>query len=85
MRGTCSTSPRPTRNAQDVNGTSRTGYGEPLVSVRGVCEALNVSRQTVYRLVAEGELPVVKIRDRSLFRLRDVEALVERSTRRTAP
>jgi excisionase family DNA binding protein len=65
--------------------TTRTPYsGERLLSIRAVCDWLGVSRQSVYRLVTDGSLPVVKIRDRRLFRPSDVEALIERSTRRTA-
>jgi excisionase family DNA binding protein len=64
-----------------VNETLRIpGYDERLLSVVEVAKLLGVSRPTVYRLVIDGELPVVKIRDRTLFRPTDVEALVERST-----
>jgi excisionase family DNA binding protein len=67
-----------------MTGTTRTPYnGERLMSVRAVCDLLGVSRQSVYRLVAKGSLPVVKIHDRTLFRPRDVEALIERSTQTT--
>lgn len=58
-----------------------TEYVERLLSVRQVCDLLGVSRPSIYRLMGSGELPVVKIGDRSLFRPRDVEALVDRSTR----
>jgi excisionase family DNA binding protein len=69
-----------------MTGTTRTPYsGERLLSVRAVCDRLGVSRQSVYRLVADGSLPVVKILDRTLFRPSDVEALIERSTRPKAP
>src|SRR5947207_12137493 len=69
----------------DMTGTTRTPYnGERLLSVRAVSDRLGVSRQSVYRLVAKGSLPVVKIHDRTLFRPSDVEALIGRSTRRTA-
>jgi len=53
--------------------------------VRAVSDQLGVSRQSIYRLVADGSLPVVKIHDRTLFRPSDVAALVERSTRRATP
>jgi excisionase family DNA binding protein len=58
-----------------------TGYVEPLLSVSQVSAALGVSRPSLYRLTSAGELPVVKIGDRSLFRPRDVEALIDRSTK----
>jgi hypothetical protein len=35
----------------------------------------------IYRLIGVGELPVVKIGDRTLFRLGDIEALIARSVR----
>jgi excisionase family DNA binding protein len=63
-----------------MTGTTRTHYNdERLLSVRAVCDRLSVSRQSVYRLVADGSLPVVKIRDRTLFRPSDIEALIERT------
>jgi excisionase family DNA binding protein len=52
---------------------------ERLRSVREVCDLLGVSRPTVQRLVTRGELPVVKLGDRSLFRPADIVALIERS------
>jgi excisionase family DNA binding protein len=54
---------------------------ERLRNMREVCHLLGVSRMTVQRLVARGELPVVKLGDRSLFRPADIDALVERSRR----
>jgi excisionase family DNA binding protein len=66
-----------------MTGTTRTPYnGERLLSVRAVCDRLGVSRQSVYRLVADGSLTVVKIRDRTLFRPADIDALIERSRSR---
>lgn len=41
-----------------------------------------ISSATVYRLVARGDLAIVKIGARTLFRAEDVEELVERSLRR---
>jgi excisionase family DNA binding protein len=49
-----------------------------LLTSRQVAGILSVSRPTVYRLVAVGELPVVKIGAATRFRPRDVDALVER-------
>jgi excisionase family DNA binding protein len=54
---------------------------ERLRNVREVAGLLGVSRMTVQRLVARGDLPVVKIGDRSLFRPADIDALIERSRR----
>jgi excisionase family DNA binding protein len=58
------------------------GYEQRLLSVVEVGALLGVSRPTVHRLVSSGQLAVVKIGDRTLFRPRDVQALIERSTRR---
>jgi hypothetical protein len=43
-----------------------------------------ISAQTLHRLVRDRELVIFKIRRRSFLRRVDREALVERSTRRTA-
>jgi len=40
---------------------------------------------TLYALVAEGALPLVKIRRRSFIRAEDVEALIERNLRVAVP
>jgi excisionase family DNA binding protein len=53
-----------------------------LVGIREAAETLGVSTQTLYRLIGRGELSVVKIGDRTLFRLDDLEAFIEQSTRR---
>jgi excisionase family DNA binding protein len=53
-----------------------------LLSVTEACEALNVSRQLLYRMIGAGELPVVKIGDRTLFRPGDIETFIARSTKR---
>jgi excisionase family DNA binding protein len=44
-----------------------------------------ISAQTLYRLIADEQLAIVKIRRRTFIRRSDVDALIERSTRRTAP
>jgi excisionase family DNA binding protein len=53
---------------------TRTLEAEGLIDVPAVAEILGVGRQTVYRLVWDGELPAVKI---SAKALRFVEAEVE--------
>jgi excisionase family DNA binding protein len=53
-----------------------------LLNVREVCELLRVSRPTVYRLIAGGDLPIVKVGDRTLFRLPDVERFIAGSVRK---
>lgn len=58
---------------------------EALLDITATREALGgVSQWTVYRLAKSGELPVVKIGDRTLFRPEDIEAFVERRVRQSA-
>jgi excisionase family DNA binding protein len=64
-----------------MNDTQRDGPVENLLSLEEACEALNVSRQLIYRLVASGQLPIVKLGDRTLFRPSDLNHLITRSTR----
>lgn len=49
-----------------------------LISINEVADWLGVSRQTVNRLVARGEIPVVRVGSRVLVRPRDVEEFVDR-------
>ena len=57
----------------------------PLIDLREARVLLGgISPQLLYRLIADGQLRLVKIRRRSFIRQDDVEALIERSTRRTA-
>jgi excisionase family DNA binding protein len=41
-----------------------------------------ISAHTLYRLIDDGELKLVKLRRRSFIRRDDIEALIDRSTRR---
>ena len=52
---------------------------EPLLTVRGVCDVLRVSKQTVYRLTARGELPSTRVGDRLRFAPADIREYVERN------
>jgi excisionase family DNA binding protein len=54
---------------------------EQLLDVTQALEVLGISEATLYRFVRRGELTVVKLGDRTLFRPRDLEALVERQLR----
>lgn len=49
-----------------------------LMSVDETTEYLGIGRTTLYRLIDSGEIAVVKIRRRSLFRLADVDDYIER-------
>ena len=53
---------------------------EPLLSLTDVTGVLGVSRITLWRLVNQGALPVVKIGSRTLFRRDDVKAFIDRSS-----
>ncbi len=55
---------------------------ERLLSVREAREILGISTGMFYKLVGRGELPVVKLGERALFRPSDVDELVERNVRR---
>jgi excisionase family DNA binding protein len=65
-----------------MESTHRAGGVGRLLSLAEVCDTLGISRQLVYRLISAGDLPVVKLGDRTLVRPDDVDALVTRSTRR---
>lgn len=48
-----------------------------LVPYKGAQRTLgNVSRGTVQKLVRDGDLPAVKVRGRTMFRLTDLEAYI---------
>jgi excisionase family DNA binding protein len=53
---------------------------EDLLGVKQAASQLGVSPKTISRLVAARQLPVVKIGRRVLFRVGDLETLVERRT-----
>jgi excisionase family DNA binding protein len=52
---------------------------EPLLTVQGVCEVLGISRQTVYRLTARGDLRPTRVGDRLRFVPEDIRDYVERN------
>jgi hypothetical protein len=54
---------------------------EQLVDVRRALELLAISEASLYRFVRRGEVAVVKLGGRTLFRPADLEALVERHLR----
>jgi excisionase family DNA binding protein len=59
------------------------GTPERLLTVRVVCELLDVSKQTVYRLVNSGELKPTRIGQRLRFEASEVASLIERGRERT--
>lgn len=46
----------------------------PLLTVKETCRVLGVSKQTVYRLLAAGDLQCVIVGERKRFRPEDLEA-----------
>lgn len=55
------------------------------VTVREAGRALGVSRATIYRLIDDGDLPSYRIRNRTLLKVSDLEALVSRSRSKVVP
>lgn len=56
-----------------------------LLTLAEVCRRLALSRPSVYRLVASGRLPAVRIVQALRFRTADVDALIDRSLTSAAP
>ncbi|MFE9751693.1 helix-turn-helix domain-containing protein [Saccharothrix saharensis] len=65
---------------QTYGGFGKHGEHEPLYQVGEVAELLRVSKQTVYRAINDGELPVVRIRSRKLVPESAVTAVLRRAT-----
>jgi excisionase family DNA binding protein len=62
-----------------MNDTTGRTERQSLLSIADVARVLNVSRSTINRLIARGDLPIVKIRDRTLVRPDDLDALIARA------
>jgi putative molybdopterin biosynthesis protein len=59
-----------------------TAYGSPrsaLLTVNAVAELLAISRDSVYRLVRQGELVPYRVGERLRFRPEEIDAYLERS------
>jgi len=56
----------------------------PLLTISEGCEYLGLSRSTIYRLVADGELRLIKVYSRSLLARGDLDAYVDRLLTATA-
>ena len=54
---------------------------KPLLTIGDACQFLGLSRSTVYRLIADGELRLIKVYNRSLIARRDLDGYVERLVR----
>jgi excisionase family DNA binding protein len=51
---------------------------EPLLTIQRVCELLAISKQTLYRLIAAGELSPTRVGERLRFEPADVRRYLER-------
>ena len=51
---------------------------KPLLTIGEACQFLGLSRSTVYRVIADGELRLIKVYNRSLIARRDLDGYVER-------
>ena len=54
---------------------------KPLLTIGDACQFLGLSRSTVYRLITDGELRLIKVYNRSLIARRDLDSYVERLVR----
>ena len=50
-----------------------------LLTPKETADFLSVSARTIKRLVSEGRLPAVRVRNSMRFKLRDIEQYIERS------
>ena len=51
---------------------------KPLLTIGDACQFLGLSRSTVYRLIADGEIRLIKVYNRSLIARCDLDGYVER-------
>ena len=51
---------------------------KPLLTIGEACQFLGLSRSTVYRLITDGELRLIKVYNRSLIARFDLDGYVER-------
>ena len=51
---------------------------KPLLTIGDACQFLGLSRSTLYRLIADGEIRLIKVYNRSLIARRDLDGYVER-------
>ena len=54
---------------------------KPLLTIGDACQFLGLSRSTVYRLIADGEIRLIRVYNRSLIARLDLDGYVERLVR----
>jgi excisionase family DNA binding protein len=52
---------------------------EPLLTINDVCRLLSISKQTLYRLLGDGQLPSTRVRGHLRFSPDDIREFLERS------
>lgn len=55
-----------------------------VLTIPQVADRLKVSRNTVYRLISDGDLPVVEVRGKSRIAEADLQQYIDRNTRTVA-
>lgn len=55
-----------------------------VLTIPQVADRLKVSRNTVYRLISDGALPVVEVRGKSRVAESDLQKYIDRNTRTVA-
>lgn len=68
-----------TARQRDTFGSDEAGEGAEIISVREACRFLNVHRNTLYKLIREGEIPAFRLMRGSRWRFRknDLEEWLE--------
>jgi excisionase family DNA binding protein len=77
---------RGSRTTTDLAGALVTDTRIPaeVLTIPQVADRLKVSRNTVYRLISAGELPVVEVRGKSRVAESDLQQYIDRNTRTVA-
>ena len=68
----------PVESGQSMSGPSNSKIHGALLSVADVAEALAVSERTVRRMIASGEVPIVRLGRSVRIRQIDLDALIGR-------
>lgn len=74
------------RTTSDMAGDLVTDERIPaeVLTIPQVADRLKVSRNTVYRLISDGDLPVVEVRGKSRVAESDLQQYIDRNTRTVA-